>query len=269
MKFKYLNKTQIKLIVNNYSKLGQKETAELVKADIRVVAYVATTLKLKVAYNSNVDVNVFKNCDTPEAAYVLGILWADGSLYQNSIRIECVLDDVKVFRKWFDKIGQWGFYTRNPPNRREQGSLYASSKKLGEFLTENDYHIKSQVAPTKILSIIPEELKKYFFIGFIDGDGCFYFNKKYGARHFVVSGTYEQDWVEMENFCKQLNINYEIKKLEAKNGNRSSMIRVTNRNNIRKIGEYIYDTFEKDNIGLPRKFLKYQEIIFQPSVSKR
>ena len=40
-----------------------------------------------------------------------------------------------------------------------------------------------------------------------------------------------------------------------------SQLRVTNKNDIRKIGNFVYSTIEDDNIGLKRKYEKYKQIV--------
>jgi hypothetical protein len=259
-----LSEEQINFIITNYPIMGCVKLSKLLCVSENTITNIKQKMNLKFTRDkkTDVDVKIFEQCITPEAAYVLGILWADGNVTNYKITIECVFDDVILFKKWFDKTGLWGFSNRVRPNRREQGTLTVHSKKLADFFNDNDYHIKSKISPTKILSKIPENLKKYFFLGWFDGDGCFYFNKKYGLRQFVVAGAYEQDWSEIENFCSSLNIEYKISKITTNHGN-SSIVRIINRNNIKKIGEYIYDNYDTNNIGLKRKYDKYLEIIHQ------
>jgi hypothetical protein len=41
----------------------------------------------------------------------------------------------------------------------------------------------------------------------------------------------------------------------------SSAIRITNKKDIKKIGDYVYSPLENENIGLRRKYEKYKQII--------
>jgi hypothetical protein len=130
------------------------------------------------------------------------------------------------------------------------------------FLIENDYDKKSYTSANKILSKIPNEIKHYWFRGLIDGDGCFYhYTPKKGStlRQFVLTSTYEQDWTYFENLCKELEIKYTIKRIKNIKS-ASSVIRITNKKGIKKLGEYIYQNFKKDSIGLIRKFNKFKLI---------
>lgn len=213
-----------------------------------------------------VNVEIFNNIDTPETAYVLGVLWGDGFIYKKyRIILDCVIDDANEFYKIFKKTGDWNWYFKKSKkiNEKDKGVIQTSNKFLVSFLDENDYRIKSKESACKILQKIPKNLQKYFFIGLTDADGSFYYNRKTGqCRQFSIYSTYEQNWTYVENLFKNLNINYTIHRIKTKKS-KSSMIRITGQNNIKKYGEFIYDTYTEDNIGLFRKYQIYSEIINQ------
>jgi intein-encoded DNA endonuclease-like protein len=92
--------------------------------------------------------------------------------------LACVKEDIDYFYSIFKTTGEYNLYYRKRENRREQGLINCSSLELSNFLKSNDYLIKSVASPTKILLNIPEEFQSYFYLGFSDGDGCFYYNTK-------------------------------------------------------------------------------------------
>jgi len=59
-----------------------------------------------------------------------------------------------------------------------------------DFLSENNYKEKSYVSATKILNKIPNNLKKYFFRGYFDGDGSIYKYEKYYQVGLNITSTY-------------------------------------------------------------------------------
>jgi len=124
-----------------------------------------------------------------------------------------------------------------------------------KFLIENDYDKKSFISPFKILSKIPDNLHQHFYRGYSDGDGCFYINNH--NYQYIISGDFKQEWSLIETLFKKLNIKYTIKYITNKKGN-SSLIRITNKNDVDVFGNYIYS--EYDNIGLKRKYIKFKEI---------
>jgi len=161
----------------------------------------------------------------------------------------------------FNSIGTWKYYKcKRKESWKETTIISTTNPFIYDFLLENDYDKKSLVSPTKILSKVPDELKSYFFLGFSDGDGCFYTNPNGFCKQYAISGSYEQSWVDFENLMGMKGCNYTIKKTINKNGNKSSCLRFTNKKSLLSFGEYIYKTIELDNIGLQRKYKKFLEI---------
>ena len=196
---------------------------------------------------------------TKESAYLLGFIWGDGYIInterQNMIKIECVTEDIDQLRETIDATGSWTYNKRQRPNRKEITLVSTSNKELVEFCIDNDYKNKSKASPNKICSLIPNNLIKYFILGWIDADGCFYRNEKYNTSQLYLSGSYEQDWNFIENFYTKLGIKYKIQRI-IRSASKYSCIRVTNKLSIIKIGDIIYS----DLIPLKRKYNKYLSI---------
>jgi len=218
----------------------------------------------------NVNPSHFLNITTKEVAYILGLLWADGYIHtrgmgkDNSIRLSMQSEDLDSLLWVFDAIGKWGQYRYTQKNRKPQTHLMTQNRVIVEFLIKCGYGNKSGGSPQLILNKIPDELLLYWFRGFIDGDGCFYINKKNYNKQFSVSSTYDQDWTFFKNLCSRLNIKtYSIKqskRLVLNKEQKYSHLRITNKNDIIKLGNFIYNGFQVDRMGLLRKFNKYQEI---------
>lgn len=267
-----------KFIINNYQNFGVIKCCEILNLRKGQVKYIITKYKLKLNLetkhkilsnsksildsNCKVKIDEFKHNINEFTAYILGLLWADGYIPKNSniIKLECVNDDMIHFKKIFDETGVWNKTERLRENKKRVISLVSTSNKLlKEYLIENDYIKKSLVSPYKILQKIPNNFKHNFLLGMVDGDGCFYFNKKYGLRQFVLTGSLNQDWSSFEDMFIELGVTYKIIRTpNAKTG--SSQIRVLNKENIKKIGNYIYPNLI-NKIGLSRKFEKYKLII--------
>jgi hypothetical protein len=102
----------------------------------------------------------------------------------------------------------------------------------------------------------------------IDGDGCFYINQKQYTYQFSVASSYKQDWSYLEDLLKNYDIKYSICKRQSINKktgkmNSSSVLRITNKNDIKKFGEFIYKDYDSDQIGLNRKYKIFEQIKFK------
>lgn len=217
---------------------------------------------LKKSESLNVNPEQFIHPSTPEVVYLLGFLWADGFLGAHySINIEIVSEDAQMIESLFDSTGKWNKFYRNRKNWKPQTKFTCSSKLLYSFLIENGFNDRTQ-SPDKLLSIIPEKLKHYWYRGFFDGDGCFYINTKQYLRQMSVSGNFNQDWSFMISLMSNLGINtYRVKQNSriTKTGkiNSSSQVRCVNKHDITIFGNYIYSGKQ---FGLIRKQEKYLQI---------
>ena len=207
---------------------------------------------------------LFNSDFTKESVYILGLLWADGYIRQQQrlTSINCSEIDINEVIPIFNKTGEWRVSktiekTFNGKKVKNQKRISTSTWGLFDILSQYDYLNKSLSSPNKILNTIPNELKKYWFRGYLDGDGCIKIGKKYGVE-VVFAGHYEQDWVFMMNLCNELKINFSIDKRIVKKG-KYSHFRVNKKNDVKILGEFIYS--EYDNIGFSRKYNKFLEVI--------
>ena len=195
-------------------------------------------------------------------SYFLGFLWSDGFIERKRVGIEILEDDAITILDDIEKISFLKICTmrRHRKDRRPQMTIYFCSVSFYDIFISKYFQNKSHSSPDDILNSIPDNLKRFFYQGLIDGDGCFYFNEKNKLRQFYVTSCYDQDWSHMEKLFISLNIGqYEIRRIVNKNGNSSSFIRVKKHNEIESIYNYLYPNGYE--IGLKRKFDKCKEII--------
>ena len=283
-----MNSKQQKFVLENYSNLGIKKCAEVLNLPVGKIIYFGQKNALKVSkdcisknaskstkkrweenpYDINkykVNTKLFIENFTIESSYILGLLWADGSFSNRDIRLECIEEDMKHFYNTLEKVGKWNYYTRVRKNSKGENKkpvtlAQTSNRILYQFLKEHDYKEKSIKSPIKILDKLKDDnLIKAFIIGVIDGDGCFYFNKKQGLRQFTISGSLNQDWKPFEDILNVLNIKHTIQRKVTKKIGYSN-IRITNRESIKKLGDFIFNE-QTLSLILPRKLSVYQNII--------
>jgi hypothetical protein len=261
-KYKWSEK-EIEWLIENYPKMDRHYCSETLKIPLEQVVYKINKLKLK--KEKSLDYSFFEVIDKPYVAYILGFIWADGYLTKDGrhFNVSGVEEDIDEIESLFDKLGNWCKHT---DNREKYGwknakTLIGSNKEIYGFLLEHDYDKKSYVSADKILSKIPDDLKHYFFRGLVDGDGCFYYNKKGYLRQFALTSTYEQDWSYFENLCDELGVKFKIKRIKkfnkkTKKENKSSVVMILGKE-ILKLGNYVY---QGEQLGLNRKQNKFNEI---------
>lgn len=208
---------------------------------------------------------------TKELCYFLGYFWADGYLPKkyNGMVLEISTKDSLDIKTMLLKAYPFKFIERKKDNRKDcvrKGTthIYLSDKSLKDFMLESDFNKKSFSNFEKIYSIIPKTLKKYFLRGYIDGDGCIYYNHIRYLYQFNISSCINQDWSSLEKIFKILEVKYTVTLREQKNSNNKiskySKIQLNRYKDIIKFLSIVYKGYEKDKIGLKRKYNKYIEI---------
>lgn len=196
---------------------------------------------------------------TPISVYLLGLIWSDGHLgVKYSVTITCVTSDLKQLDSLITQTGNWGIFYRQPKgNRQPQQTFYISDKILYQFLENHGYKKKSTEPATKILNLIPPNLQKYWWRGFLDGDGCIF--SKTGYQVFFTSSL-NQDW----SFFSKLPFFLDWKwiRKETPKGSYSRML-LWNKPDCLILLEYIYDGYDLLPLGYERKyqgFLKFRRV---------
>ena len=282
-KYKNITESQITWFCENYPNNGARFCSEQLNLPIPYLHRIAMEKSLNVDKKTNSlitsqamrkfsigkEEKYFKSAldisiNSPEIAYTLGFLWGDGYLShrKNSLCYYPVVGIVKEdFLDIFDSfkhIGSWKTYSVSVKNGIEQVRAYLHNNKWGYFLRKNDYINKSSASPYKILSLIPDALKKYWWRGYSDADGCFYIHVSRKIVQFCFCGSYDQDWSETKNLFNKLGIEKYSIKLSNKNNQKGSIIRVSNYRDIKKFGDFIYSN--RIDIGLKRKMEKFSQI---------
>jgi len=204
---------------------------------------------------SQKDINSLKNLvgETPESAYVLGMIWADGYFMNHTARfsIECVKKDIDKIKPIFLKTGDWLYSSRTRDGRKPQATLYIKNRAFHAWMINKDFHIKQYASPAKVIDGIPDKLRGFWWRGYFDGDGNFYYNKK--IKQLSFSSSYEQDW----SFMSMLS-DGNISRIKRNNGHSHSSWRTGKKKNIIHAYNLMYGQGNL-GIGLDRKRVKMEE----------
>ena len=212
---KFYTQKEEEFIINNYYKLGTENCSKIF--DVSVVSFreKLNRLKLKAIGNpfpnlsqeeiekirqeicpKELDVNFDTNPNKKELAYFLGFLWSDGYVNKklgNRIMIEITEEDGTEIFDILKVLADFRIYKRTRKNRKPQMSFYCSSSKICDFLASLGKYPNSTESHEKMITYIPEEYHTWFLRGYIDGDGCFYFNEKRNSVQFSICGSKYQN----------------------------------------------------------------------------
>ncbi len=206
--------------------------------------------------------NYFENIDTPDKAYFLGLLTADGSINKNTICIYLQERDSGILRKFKDYI-----QTNSPLDKRirkfPQSSLigfHVTSPKIVNDLSKWGV-VKNKTFKT-YFPPIAEELWNHFIRGVFDGDGCIWTgnaNRNWSTIGAVtITGNLElmnaiQDILVKECRLQKNKINLKL----CKDGVIGNLVYGGNKQVLR-IKNYLYKDCR--NLYLTRKLEKFNKL---------
>ena len=199
----------------------------------------------------------FNKIDTPNKAYFLGLIYADGCVYpkKNSCAIKLTKEDdyiLEEFKKDIDSQKPLQ-YTKSKPIVGTKYIGKAQSKlELNSKILIDDLISLGVVQNKSLILKFPQNIPfiKDFIRGYFDGDGCIYNSQNRIMLNFVGS----------EDFCKGLcnflesELDIKVTPKQDKRGN-SWYIYVVRIKDVIKFCEYIYS--DKDCIKLNRKYEKF------------
>lgn len=213
----------------------------------------------------------FFNNWTPEMAYVLGYIYADGSLEDASylrgkyIRITSVeKKSILRIKKW---LGSKHTIVANP-------SLWANGKmhytlRIGSHKLYNSL-LKLGLYPNKSLTIkfpdIPINCLNHFMRGYLDGDGCVFLERAPGKKQKLIVKRLSTIFTSgSKNFLEKMNAimreQLNVKQDKIYKGHRSFQLRYMTADSI-KLFKFLYKDAPK-NCYFKRKakiYLNYFEL---------
>lgn len=269
-------KEQDVFLIDNYAQQGGVYCANVLGFNIKQIYARARNLGLNVCHETRsrnstiqatrprpelckVPADLFIQVKTPEHAYLLGLIWADGHLCKKTycITLNFLESDYRAIKHVISATGNWYSCVVKSKNRQPQISLRTSNKAMHTHLATVGYLDKSLLSCEKALAGIPKHLIQYWLRGYMDGDGTFSTHKNRHCYGFSISGSYNQDWSYMSMILSDLGIAHTIQHRIQKSGS-SSCIICYNKDGVIKFGEYIYPNGEFDGIGLLRKYNQWK-----------
>ena len=256
---------EVAILSDLYPNTENSKIAEILKLSKEQIIHKAKALKLhkikkkkpKKISTRLKDVSGFYNIlekgFTPELAYFLGYFWADGHCNNASLVMEITEKDGLNIKPVLMKLYNFKISRRERVGRKPQMSFYILDKKFSNLLKSLGKYPRTSESHKKVLTFIPEEFHRFFFLGLSDGDGSFYSNGF--STQFAISSNFAQDWSGLIELLKDFSVHIST---EIQGKNRSSMFRITNLMQIKKLIHWMYDGHD---LGLSRKRNKAMEIL--------
>lgn len=202
--------------------------------------------------NLNLKEDYFEKIDTPNKAYILGLLFTDGSVTeengtQNQLRLELKAADVDLLEAYRAELG---ISSKLTYSKRKNSESFLSTVRSDKIVKDlNKYGIvKNKTYVTNKLPIIDESLQKDFLRGLIDGDGSIYkTGNNYRVNFTSHSESICNDFIEL--CIKNTNVNTKTK--PSKNGN-SYRVTFSKKDLVKKLITLCYKDAE---MYLPRKYI--------------
>jgi hypothetical protein len=278
-----ITEKQIEFIKINYPNKGSKycvENLNLSKSTISTIARrigvrVNEDVKIKNMSKEIIDINDYLSIDDPKIAYILGLIWTDGTvIFSNNksktpiIKHTCVEYDSLSSDIIFKSLNWRNFKSNNDRSigKNRMSTNWISNRELGEYLIKNGYRDKNN--GTFIYSSFDKYIS-HFLRGIFDGDGCITIsesNLKYKQTAIYFSSSSNQNWDYLCHILDKIHVKYKIRKNIDKLGE-SSQIYINESVSIYNLCEFMYK--DSTNIRLERKYNKYLSFIDYKKIYKR
>ncbi len=176
--------------------------------------------------------NYFKQIDTPNKAYLLGFITADGAIVDGNCYIEVKDNDIEVIKFARQEINPQATITPCYYGKKHNVRIGFCSQQLCKDLSK--YGViqnKSKIIEKVPIDLIPQELLCYYFRGLIDGDGCVHKN----GGISIYSGSLKFVQSVQEVLVKEV----KLKKLGIYSGT-TYFITWTSKEDRQKLFNYLY-----------------------------
>ena len=208
------------------------------------------------------DEHYFDNIDTPNNAYILGMLYADGCNYEKNhgIRLELQEKDKEILEKINKELKNekpLKFYERSKVQEGTQDTytIEVFNKHFADTLAS-----KGVVPRKSLILTFPDwmnaELHPFFILGYIDGDGCI--SKDPSRALLQITGTKEFCQSVADIFVKELKIDkYNIYNNPIESGKNVFNLNIWGFSRVKIILDWLYKDSE---LYLQRKYNIYKSV---------
>lgn len=210
-----------------------------------------------------IDLDFFKEINTKEKAYALGLIYSDGSIDNTGYGFSFVskdYDQISLFKsllKSEHKICEVKSYDKRTRKTYSSYHIHICSKKITKDLINLGLHNSKSFSCN--FPKIDNKFIWHFIRGLFDGDGCIsVMNKKDGSLSFslIVSGELKN---KIKDIFNDIELNYTKDKIMYENmlGFISS-IKYTSYKDVKKIYDFMYE--DSEELRLNRKYVIFSTL---------
>ena len=197
----------------------------------------------------------FDKIDTPEKAYALGFILADGCIEQNDIvEVSVALKDKEVIDFISNTINSSVFVDNTYDKKQRRFPKARTNKKIKDITKFTSGRAKAD----RHYPRIKKDLERYLLLGLFDADGCITWGIRKDRNRIWQKVSFTSQLHLLEGVQQHLfNIGITTK-LRPKNKEKCYIIEFANKKDVLKFLDYIYPN--DDFIILQRKYLKAQAL---------
>lgn len=208
--------------------------------------------------------NYFQTIDSPDKAYWLGFLYADGYIGKGSvIRINLSSKDEEHLKKFLGAIGASNSKIHHSEKIIQNKVFYQSyislrDKKMCEDLEDKGCINKKSFILTFPTEKVPENLYSHFIRGYFDGDGSIHFTQCGQAK----KPNYRISFCGTKDMLEHIRAILSKDKLSLEKRNNIYSLSINGNKQLEKILSFIYEG-SYDEIELTRKRQIYNNFLLQ------
>lgn len=256
----------IQYIKDNYLNMTYSEIGKVLGFTERQIRGKINNMHLP--KNRKINNTYFNDIDTPLKAYYLGFIYADGWICANDnpknyeFGMELQSQDRYILEKLNDELGGKNIIYHSDPkeamigdkiihkNHSDYIRIYSKPLVLG--LKKNG--IETNKSKKDTFPIVPERLFFDFLRGYIDGDGCYYTNKKVNTYMHITCAT-----IPPLNYIHDILLKFNIKTTIYTEHENKHRLMCTDYNSMKLLVNHLY--YKDDLFYLKRKYEKIKHLL--------
>jgi len=204
----------------------------------------------------NYNRNYFENIDTPQKAYILGFISADGCNSKTRLKVNIQERDIEIIEFIRNEIG-----VDLPIGRRigynniqNQSLISIYSTKICNDL--NNLGVTPRKSKTLKFPNIENKLMSDYLRGYFDGDGCIKKDKKGNGFSFSYISASEDFILKLEEILRN-NCNLNYRKIYTYSKTGVKYLEYTKKQELKNIFNYLYNN---SCFHLSRKYEKFLSV---------